>query len=147
MSSSSKVLSDVFADLTARHAFRKKGLVWCRKNSETLFSLELQKSNHGDQYFINLGVLFLRLEQGDHRPPHKCHFYGRFGDTRTLESLDFDIEPPEPRPATLGRFIDDELMTISAQCSTESGAVVFYSSGALSVPLVLPLARPILGLD
>ena len=147
MSASSKVLSDVFADLVAKQAFQKKGLVWCRKSSETLFSFELQRSDYSDQYFIVLGVLFLRLKQGDHRPPHKCHFYGRFGDARTLESLDFDVEPAEPRAEILGRFIDDELIPIAAQCSTASGAVAFYSSGALSVPLVLPLARPVLGLD
>lgn len=147
MTKSSEFLVGVFGDVCKRYGFRKKGLVWCKRSEETLSSFELQKSNYGDLYFINVGVFFLRLEDGgEHRPPHKCHFYGRFGDEMTLKSLDFETDAVGDRSAILSRFRDDMLVPVMLQCSTEKGSIAFFSSGALSTPLVLPKARPILGL-
>lgn len=143
---SRETLSALFDDLK-HHGFRRKGLVWCRRSEQTLFSFELQKSNHGDRYFINLGVLFLRLQTGEDRPPHKCHFYGRFGDEATLSCLDFEADPAEGREATLTRFRDSALIKAASECSTEAGAAAFFAAGSLQGPLVLPVARRILHLE
>lgn len=145
MTTSSKALAGLFADL-GKHGFRKRGLVWCRRSTETLFSFELQKSKHGDLYFINLGVLFLCLESGDDRPPHKCHFYGRYGDEVTVSRLNFDDGPFQDRDRVLAQFRDEQLVPVAIQCSTETGAASFFASGTLRVPFVLPDARGVLGL-
>jgi hypothetical protein len=145
MSNSRDSLVELFTGFR-KYNFRRKRLVWCRFTSDTLFSFELQRSSFGDQYFINIGVLFLHLKSGDHYPPHKCHFYGRYGDDATLRSLNFETSAAEERAYSLPRFRDNELVPLALQCSTKAGAVSFYDEGRLSTPMVLPEARGALGL-
>jgi hypothetical protein len=146
MTESKTALTRLFSPL-ADDGFRKKGMVWCRSGEDTLFSFELQKSRNGDRYFINVGVLFHSLEAGDHRPPHQCHFYGRFGEDTVLSCLDFETVPADDRIDVLTQFRDHILLPAAERCSTTQGAAAFFSSAALRVPLVLPAARAILGLD
>lgn len=146
MSISSKTLVGWFAELQ-KEGFRKRGLVWCRRTDETVVSFELQKSKQGDRYYANVGVWFLSIGVGDDRPPHKCHFYGRFGASAVQEALDFETEPSEERAEVVKRFIADELLPAANQCSTAKGAADFFASGVLRIPLVLPQARQLVGLD
>jgi hypothetical protein len=147
MTSSEETLTEAFATLVENHRFRRSNLTWCRKGPSTLVSFGLQKSKYAERYFINLGVLFLRLEDGTDRSPHKCHFYGRLGDERTLQSLDFGTAFKEDRLGALAMFRDGLLIPVADRCSTEEGSIEFYLSGALRVPLVAPEARHLLGLS
>ena len=146
MTTGARAVAGWFADLADR-GFQKKGLVWCRRGDETLFSFELQKSQYGSRYYVNVGVFFLSLGSAEHVPPHRCHFYGRFGSWSASEALDFESRFPREREEVVREFKTRELLPAADGCGTAGGAAAFFRSGLLSVPLVLPEARPLLGLD
>ncbi len=56
--------------------FRKSGSYWYFENGETICVLNLQKSSFGDQYYVNLGVLFKELSND--RSPKVPHLPIRF---------------------------------------------------------------------
>lgn len=143
MAASSKALTALFSDLRGG-GFQKKGLVWCKRTAETVFSFELQRSAHLDRYFVNVGVWVLSLGEASHLPPNRCHAYGRLGGSDVEAALDFGTGPIPERERVLGRFKVEVLLPLAEQCSTVKGAAEMLASGALRVPLVRPEAQALL---
>lgn len=143
MTDSSKMLAGAFATLRD-NGFKKKGLVWCSRSDETVFSFELQTSAHHNRYFVNIGVWLLSLGEASHLPPNRCHVYGRIGDREVETALDFDSAPTTDRRLILEGFKSSVLLPIAAECATQHGAAELLKSGTLRVPMVRPEARPIL---
>lgn len=48
---------DILAEILLRHGFKKKGGMWYFLKGENVCALELQKSNYGDSYYLNLCCL------------------------------------------------------------------------------------------
>jgi hypothetical protein len=112
---------------------------------EVMFSFELQRSRQADRCYANVGVQFLDMDTLAGGPPHLCHFYGRFGSEASVDALDFEADVSN-RAEILDRFISREVLPAASACSTSLGAIDFYYSGTLRIPLVAPRARSRLGL-
>ncbi|GEM_PF-6808629 len=64
-----------------QHEFRKKGNRWFRNGGEVIDLLEVQGSQHGGGYFLNLGVLLRELAPLDLEPKsYDCHFMRRLDE-------------------------------------------------------------------
>jgi hypothetical protein len=144
MTTSSSEIKKSFSTFD-EHGFVRRGLVWCKLTTETLFSCGVQRSNYGDRYFINVGVHFLELAKVKHLPPHRCHFCGRFGSDAFQAALDFEVAA-EGRGEAIHQCHRQELLPAAETCATSRGAISFLHAGALRVPCVTLEARTFLNI-
>jgi hypothetical protein len=76
--------------------YKHKGNTWYCETDETILVINLQKSQYGKQYYLNLGVWVKAFEPAAFPKEHKCHIRARLGDIisakeeRNLDSA-FDL--------------------------------------------------------
>lgn len=143
MKPSSKLLLTLF-DSLRDHGFDRRGLTWTRRSDETVFVFELQASNHGDFYYINIGIWLLALGQAQRLSINRCHAYGRLGSSEVETALDFAESISVQRESTLSAFRDSVLVPLAENCTTVRGASEMLASGVLRIPIVRPEARDLL---
>lgn len=94
--------------LARANGFEKKAGSWYLRRDETILVLNLQKSNYGGRYYLNVAV-WLR-ELGDETAPKEqnCHIRTRLGrlvvDPDVIDRL-LDNEWAEIHPATDSEFV------------------------------------------
>lgn len=86
-----KVLESVLIPL----GFCREGLTWYNAAQETVRLVNLQKSDWGAQYYVNLAAWILELGVARHPPERKCHVRVRLSslvsDSEALdEALDLE---------------------------------------------------------
>lgn len=69
----SNPIKTVVAESFSNHKFRKKADTWYYDCPETLLVANLQKSQYGDSYFINLGVWLKSLGESSAPKENHCH--------------------------------------------------------------------------
>jgi len=88
-------LESAIAPLMKSAGFSKKGRTWWRAHAEAIDVLNLQKSEFGDQLYVNLAVYLRELGAEDRPPQHRCHLRARlervadprlFTDIRSAEA-------------------------------------------------------------
>ena len=106
------------APMLKAHGFRKSGATWHRDADRLIQVFNIQKSQWGDQFYLNVGI-YLR-DLGDESRPreYRCHVRCRaerllddeeFGDLR--ECLDFDRPlDREQRYARLQQFVVNRIL-------------------------------------
>ena len=89
--------------------WKKKGQAWYRNAKEVVQVLELQKSQYGKQYYINLGVAVKALGmENDFPKEQKCHIRTRLSSLlpdelqqRLGKALDLEIDAGEDRSRSI----------------------------------------------
>lgn len=109
-----------FDAFMASEGFRKRSGSWYRRSNDVITVVELQKSQYGPTYYINVAVWLLAL--GDVKNPPKertCHVRTRLSrlvgtrEDRLAYLLDLDTDlPDEDRKAELTGFLGTELTPI-----------------------------------
>lgn len=128
--------------------FQRKASVWYRDLEETVTVVDVQKSNFGEQYYINLGVLVKNVPptHGAKVPPkeNQCHIRVRIEALkpneaehlkRILDLEDTSISAIERRHAT-ARAIADIALPFLIQCSTRASIRHAAAQGRLVPALV-----------
>ena len=77
--------------------FQKHKGAWYRRTDEVVTVVDLQKSQHGPQYYLNIGLWFRAIEDLQYPKPVSCHVVNRLA-----------IEVPEPVSEYLARLLDLE---------------------------------------
>lgn len=133
--------------------FLRKSTNWYREMNETILVINLQKSNYGDQYYINLGILVKDLPAYPGSKPqpkaHQCHIQMRMGseepaeekhleqllnrDDKTIASIDRRLGIKQAIRLIALPFLD--------QCSTVDGIRNAYSQGKLDRAAVFKTVR------
>lgn len=91
----------MFDELAKRADFTKRSGSWYRRQADTISVLNLQKSQYGPSYYVNLGVWLSPLGDSGSPPPHHCHVQTR------LEAL-----APESERNAIGALLTvDQTMT------------------------------------
>jgi hypothetical protein len=67
----------MFDELAKRAGFTKRSGSWYRRQADTISVLNLQKSQYGPSYYVNLGVWLSPLGDSGSPPPHHCHVQTR----------------------------------------------------------------------
>jgi hypothetical protein len=128
--------------------FRRKSSTWYRDLHETVLVVDVQKSNFGEQYYVNLGVLVkgLPVPDGGKLPPkeNQCHIRLR------IEALKHDEEDQlkqilnledgsigaADRKQGIARAIVRIALPFLMQCSTRAGIKDADRQGQLDSALV-----------
>ena len=122
--------------------FQHKPGTWYREQEESVLVVNLQKSNFGEQYYINLGVL-LKGSQGApvRLPPkeHECQVRLRVEAATPLEEQaltallnleDRSIEAGE-RERRVQALMAEQALPFLLQCSTRAGIQQAHQDGKL----------------
>src|SRR4051794_13776958 len=126
MASSKQQLEAAFAPLFKEAGYRKHALTWHRKNAETISVFNVQKSQWGDQFYLNCGIYLCDLGDESQPPSYRCHLNIRVDRLvpdrdRLLLLLDFD-QPvkSEFRIEELAELVNKWAMPWLEKCSTIS---------------------------
>lgn len=100
MTMEKRTLERVLEAVLSAHGFRAQKRTWYAASDEATKVVDLQKSQYGEQYFINLAVCLKQLGGPEKPKEHQCHVRAR------LTSLLAD-------PAPLDKALDLEDATLS----------------------------------
>lgn len=81
-----KELEAIIDSVLKPFGFIKRGFSWYRHHPETISVLNLQNSDYGGQYYVNLAVALRGLNPGEYPHEERCHIRVR---------LDRVIDDPE----------------------------------------------------
>ena len=128
--------------------FRRKSSTWYCDLDETVLVVDLQKSNFGEQYYVNLGVLVkgLPASQAGKLPPkeNECHIRLRIealkhDEEERLKQL-LNLEDGSIGAVDRKRGIASAITRIAlpflVQCSTRAGIRDAHRQGQLDSALV-----------
>ena len=74
------------------HGFKKTNLTWRKETSETILVFNIQKSQWGPEFYINLGIYLKALGVEKKPPEYHCHVQSRLDhDHRSTEDLLKDV--------------------------------------------------------
>lgn len=95
-------IQTAFDDFARELGFKKKSGTWYRRQPETIALLQLQKSQWGAQYYVNVALWLLPLGESDHPKEHQAHVRTRLTKLVTEEEatelerlLDLEAEVPD----------------------------------------------------
>ncbi len=91
------------ATTLASAGFKRRSRTWYRAAPVGLLVVNVQKSNWGQQFYVNFGVYVRALGDEAFPPIHHCHFYAR------AASLDREQQPHWEAVMDLEKPMDDAL--------------------------------------
>jgi hypothetical protein len=128
--------------------FLRKSNTWYRDLKETIILVDVQKSNFGEQYYVNLGVLVKGLAQSrDKLPPreNECHVRLRLESLtpeaeqyvqQVVLNLDNTSMGPAERQQRIHDLIAEVALPFLLRCSTRAGIREADLQGRLHPALV-----------
>ncbi|WP_437951512.1 DUF4304 domain-containing protein [Sorangium sp. So ce296] len=143
------------AALMDAHFSRKHG-TWYRNTEETVLVVDVQPSNFGQQYYINLGIFVKWISQKPTRLPPKeneCHVRLRLeslvpeaeGQVRqVLLNLENKSIGSIERQQRIRELITDTAIPFLSQCSTRTGIREANRNGRLDLAIVHKNVRELL---
>jgi hypothetical protein len=109
--------------------FHRKGASWYLRGKEIVAVLNLQKSQYGDRYFLNIGFLLMDLDDNPFPREEQCHVRTRAAqlwseDRPGIEDM-LDMEYPfsaEPeRISSIRLFVQERLIPLLREGSQAEG--------------------------
>lgn len=128
--SNSKIIVDAINSVLKVHGFKKKSSNWYLHKNDVVLVVNLQKSQYGDQFYINCAVLVKALLDLEFPQEEKCHIRFRLDSDGTGALVDrvkllLDLEnnsiSEEDRQAELRQLITSHALPHLEKCSTLSG--------------------------
>ncbi len=141
----SKLVKEALGAPLKEAGFKKKSDNWYWSNDEVVLLVNLQKSQYGDQYYVNGGVALKSLGSADFPKEHHCHIRFRLEDAMSAEKEKyvqsvFDLEndsfSDQQRKKEISRLVEDVALPILKGCSSESGIAETVKSGRLAKAMV-----------
>jgi hypothetical protein len=117
-----------FDDFARSAGFEKKNGAWYRHGNEVISVLDLQKSQFGRTYYINVAWWLMALGEEKYPKPQRCHIVTRIdslfpGEQEHLERL-LDLESPveeSDRVARLTLLLESRLLPLLDQTASIEG--------------------------
>jgi hypothetical protein len=114
---------DAFA---SQHGFTKHSRSWYRQTADVLKVLNLQKSQYGPSYYLNVALWLPELGDTRYPPENHCHVRTRLNsifpdDSDTIDAL-LNLEAPVPDRVTAMRaFLTTRLAPLLDAASSTDG--------------------------
>lgn len=141
----SKLVKEALGAPLKEAGFKKKSDSWYWSNDEVVLLVNLQKSQYGDQYYVNGGVALKSLGAAEFPKEHHCHIRFRLTavvseeESKEIESV-FDLEneslSDQQRKEEISRLVTDVALPILQACSSESGIGETVKSGRLAKAMI-----------
>ncbi len=148
------ILESTLAASLKAQSFSKKRLCWRRKTDDTIIVVDLQRSQWGEQYYLNVAVAPKLLDPPESPKEHQCDVRVRIdevrGDAEVFQTC-FDLEndqlTDEDRRRIVGIVFADSVEPLIQLFATLDGVAKYVRSpesrGALvSLKLRTALAIP-----
>lgn len=149
-SENSKRLQRALAPALKQRGFKKSGATWRKGSDDAIGVLNLQGSQWGPSFYLNLGVYFRALGDSDQPAEYHCHVRTRLTDLvpdgeRLNGLLDFEKPVSEDvRVRELETLIVDHGLPWLHAVSTIEGARQYCRSQSPKSPWVTKEARAFL---
>lgn len=141
----SKLVKEALGAPLVEAGFKKKSDSWYWRNDEIVLLVNLQKSQYGDQYYVNCGVALKSLGAVEFPKEHHCHIRFRLTavvsdeERKGIEAV-FDLEndslSDHQRKDEIPRLIRDIALPILNGCSSRDGITEALRSGKLAKAMV-----------
>jgi hypothetical protein len=145
-------LEEVFDSVLAPGGFRRRKDTWYRTNEDTITLVNLQKSQWGGQYYVNLGVYLRDLGKATSPSEHQSHIRVRLTsiagtDARAIEEA-LDLERPgisaEQRRSVLAKALTSVALPFLTERSVLPRLRALYAGGQLGPVIVTKVSRELL---
>ncbi|MBI1924296.1 DUF4304 domain-containing protein [Candidatus Poribacteria bacterium] len=154
MAANTKDLERSITKLLKGDGFKKKGTSWYLENLECISVLDLQKSQWGGQYYINLGAFVKQLDAVPFPKEHQCHLRGRLSeivaDKAQLErylDLEDNSSPVEQKIRAITETIQKDALPLLSSFQSLDGIKELLERGQLRNFLVSLKVKKLLGLE
>lgn len=146
----SNPINEALSELLKARGFKRKSKTWYAANDECISVVNLQKSQYGDQYYINFGVALRALSPPDFPKEYQCHIRFRLEATlpeserhmcKTLMDLENISVTPGDRKAAVRQHMETYGVTLLRACSSVEGIAQAYGDGRLNGAMVHKEAR------
>lgn len=131
--------------------FSKKGDTWYRDNDEVLELFNLQKSQYGNQYYLNYALWLKALGPAAFPKEHQAHVSMRVEPTVENSSLVaplFDLEANvADREMMVKSYLLEKLLPLAASCRSLASVRALYRAGRFSSAMVKLKAQALLFSD
>jgi hypothetical protein len=148
------ILKKTLDGVAAYAGFSKHSGVWYRRQAETMAVIELQESEFGSQYYVNVALWLLPLGDSQFPREEKCHIRTRLEalfreeEKRLKQILDLEHPMDEATRETQFRgILENLLIPTLAGCSTLADLKGGMGNRLLKSSLVNREAQRLLGLD
>lgn len=147
-----KELEEVLDSVLAPAGLRRRKDTWYRTNEDTITLINLQKSQWGGQYYVNLAVYLRDLGKVSSPTEHQAHIRVRLTsiagrDTSAIEEA-LDLErasvSTEQRKAVLSRALALIALPFLAERSTLPRLRELHAEGRLGPVLITKVTRELL---
>lgn len=137
------------------NGFKKKGATWYRRREEILHGVDLQKSNFGEQFFLNIFIVPGGMDiEGlptpkEHRCPVRVRLTALFAKEKNKIEEAFDLErslSDDERKKFLAKIVGEDLIRCLNTIATNQELAEFIHAGNLDGGLVTVAAKDWLGL-
>lgn len=120
------IIQTTFDEFAQSSGFTKKSGSWYRRSSETIVVLNLQESQYGPQYYVNVALWLLGIGPEEEAPKENhCHVRTRLellvptpkGRATTLLDLTSPLDDRTRREELL-TLLDSDLLPVVDACAT-----------------------------
>jgi hypothetical protein len=126
--------------------FARRRSTWYRATEDLVQAVNLQKSQWGNQYYLNVGIWIVALGRSSSPALHRCHVRWRVNElprARSLERL-LDLEhemPDDARAKKLGAVLQKSLAPFVARFSGEAALKALSKRDDFNDTFIVPRAR------
>lgn len=146
------ILRATFDDFAKAAGFTKKSGTWCRRQHETIAVLELQKSQYGSQYYVNVALWLLEIGEASCPKEHACHLRSRLtqllpnheDQLKVVLDLDDLTLAENVRQEMFKALLNDQLLPLIERCSTLDGIRALAATDHLGSFLITGSAQRLL---
>ena len=123
------------------HGFKAKTGNWYLEKDETVLVVNLQKSQYGQQYYLNFGVSLKQLNAERFPKEQFCHIRYRLASLipdslRLKYDATFDLErfpdSDDVKKSDINSFLDNYGLPLLFRCATVNGIADAMRDGSLS---------------
>jgi hypothetical protein len=127
--------------------FSRRGDSWYRRSDEVVEVVNLQKSQYGNQYYINYALWLTALGDATFPKEEKCHIRMRVDITMTdaeqfacLLDLETDM-PADERRITIAALLTSKFKPFADRCRSLAGLRELFADGRFRNAMVLIAAK------
>ena len=149
MAADQSFLERLLDDVLVPTGFRRRKLHWYRSNDDTIQIVNLQKSDWGGQYYINLGIFFRTLSPATAPKEYQAHARVRLDALRGIDESrieavlnleNVEMSQVERRSVIVAAFNDGVIPFLNAR-STLPQLRSLYKTNQLNIPYLTLTGR------
>ncbi len=143
-------IADALGEILSKTGFKKKSDTWLYEAKDTITVINLQKSQYGQQYYVNAAIWVKALGQNKAPKENQCHIRFRLSsivpeEQQSILSAILDLEKPisdeSERSSVLSAIFEKYGLPLLNKCMSLDGLKKALDGGDLEKALVQTSVR------